>query len=169
MLAAVPYYFPDSELPPAPNSDWDALNTVSPDVMPWLIINPKSGPGYGSAFDVGGAIHQAYTKQIAISQGDFGHTMVAYVTTNYHVRTVHSGCTGSQPATPLTASRRLRRIATATSSPSSMACRRALVRSGLRPKARSPQDWRSRLTTSRPFTEWTSRATEVGPRTASAP
>lgn len=88
MLAAVSYYFPDSKPPnsnpPDPDSKWDAVSNVSPDVMAWLIINPNSGPGYGSAFAEGGTVHKAYANQIAISQGHFGHTILAYVTTNYH-------------------------------------------------------------------------------------
>ncbi len=77
MLAAVSYYFPGG-------SKWEAVSdNVDPRVMAWLIINPDSGPGYGSAFAEGGSTHTAYTSQIADSQR-LGHTVLAYVTTNYH-------------------------------------------------------------------------------------
>ena len=76
MLAAVSYYFPGG-------SKWQAVSDVDPGVMAWLIINPNSGPGYGSAFAVGGSTHTAYRDQITKSQ-DLGHTVLAYVTTNYH-------------------------------------------------------------------------------------
>ncbi|WP_448607748.1 spherulation-specific family 4 protein [Geodermatophilus sp. URMC 60] len=77
MLAAVSYYFPGG-------SKWEAVSdNVDPRVMAWLIINPNSGPGYGRAFTEGGSTHTAYTGQIVDSQR-LGHTVLAYVTTNYH-------------------------------------------------------------------------------------
>jgi hypothetical protein len=73
-LGAVSYWYPGAK--------WDLL-LAEGDIQDIYLINPNSGPGYGTSFDVGSSNHAAYSTYINKARSA-GHMVIAYVTTNYH-------------------------------------------------------------------------------------
>jgi hypothetical protein len=74
-LAAVSYYFP--------GSSWKTLEKLGSKAVAFAIIDPASGPGYGSAFTApSGGTYVAYNNQVAECQS-YGIPVLAYMTTNY--------------------------------------------------------------------------------------
>lgn len=74
-VGIVAYFYPDTA------GYWEQFEAYGTKVR-LAVMNPSSGPGYGTTFESGGATHTDYTAQLAETQAA-GIKVVHYLSTNY--------------------------------------------------------------------------------------